>query len=79
MTRHTTHQTIQTKRGPRTVQIERRPIAERMKPPIAPKSSREPRYAAKSDGLVINVANSDPWAQAGFLGRLKGISENEGI
>ena len=78
MTRHpTTHQTITTKRGPRIVQIEHRAIAKHVNPPVAGKPPKSPRYAAKSGGLAITVANLDPWALAGVFGGLNDISKKE--
>ena len=76
MTRNpTTHQTIATKRGPRTVQVEKRTIAGRVKQPIAGKSPKLPRYAAKSGGVAISVANRDPWALVSVFGGLNDISK----
>ena len=78
MTRNpTTHQTIATKRGPRTVQIEKRTIAGRTNPPVAGKSPKLPRYAAKSGGVAISVANRDPWALVNVFGNLNDISEKD--
>ena len=78
MTRRPTHQTIATKRGPRSIQIERRAIAKRDKPPLAGKSPKLPRYAAKSGGLAISVAMRDPWALAGVCGGLNDMAKKEG-
>ncbi len=75
--RPTTHQTIATKRGPRTVQVEKRAIAGRANPPIAGRSPKFPLYAAKSGGLAISVANHDPWALVAVFDGLNDISEKE--
>ena len=78
MTRNpTTHQTIATKRGPRTVQVEKRAIAGRTNPPIAGRSPKFPLYAAKSGGLAISVANLDPWALAGVFVGLNDMAKKE--
>ena len=78
MTRNPTiHQTISTKRGPRTVQVEKRAIAGRANPPVAGKSPKSPRYAAKSGGLAISVANLDPWALVNVFGGLNDNPEKD--
>ena len=78
MTRHpTTHQTIATKRGPRTVQVEKRAIAGRTNPPIAGRIVKSPCYAAKSGGVAISVANLDPWALVAVFGGLNDNPEKD--